>query len=155
MRKNTLHKFLFSHIAIEFIVLLTIIPFMIFALQSVREKQINESYSLVCSDINAISAEFRAAESMIGSMHRNPSIVDVINMKEALSGVQRYYAAQARKMWYATTVNWQLLHNNYVYFAQNEVVFSPDRIFFSWEDFYGDWLRYEDVDYASWRARLE
>lgn len=155
MRTNTLHKFLFSHIAIELIVLLTIIPFMIFALQSAREKQINESYSLVCSDINAISAEFRAAESMIGSMHRNPSIVDVINMKEELSGVQRYYAAQARIMWYAATVNWQLLHNNYVYFAPNEVVFSPDRIFFSWEDFYGDWLRYENVDYASWRARLE
>lgn len=153
--KKTLRNILFSHFAIELIVLLTIIPFIVFTLRSEREKQVNASYSLVSSDINAISAEFSAVESMIGSMHSTPSIKSMIQIEGELTGTQRYHAAEARKAWYSTTASWNILRNYYVYFARNEVVFSPDRIFFSWEESYDYWLRYENVDYEQWRARLE
>lgn len=152
---KTLRKILLSHIAIEGIVLLTIIPFFVFTLQSEREKQVNASYSLLASDIGTISAEFSAAESMIGSLHRNASMREVMHMEGELTGAQRYHAAEARKAWYSTTASWNMLRNNYVYFARNEVVFSPDRIFLSWEDSYDYWIRYADVDYESWRLRLE
>lgn len=153
--KKTLHKILFSHIAIAVIVLLTIIPLIGHTLRSEREKQVKASYSLVSGDIGTLSTSFSSAESMIGALHRNPSIRSIINMDGELTGAQRYHAAESRKTWYATTASWNILRNNYVYFARNDIVFSPDRIFFSWEDSYDYWLRYEGVDCAQWRERLE
>ncbi len=154
MKNKTLQRFLLSHIAIELIVLISIIPFIVFALQSEQEKQVTKSYNLLQSDIKALSAEFIAAENMSASMHRNPMVLEVINMRGELSGTQYYRASEARKTWY-TMSNLQLLRNNYVFFSGNEVVFSPERIFFSWEDFYDYWMRYENVDYVGWRERLE
>lgn len=155
MMKKTLRKILFSHFAIEVIVLLTIIPFIVFTLRSEREKHVDASYSLIYSDINAISAEFAAVENMIGSIHLNPSIENVIHTEGDLTGIQRYHASEARKIWYSTTTSWNILRKNYIYFARNEVVFSPDRIFFSWDESYGYWLHYENVEYDQWRECLE
>ena len=152
---KTLRKILFSHITIAVIVLLTIIPLICFTLRSEMEKQVKASYSLVSGDINAISASFSAAESMISSLHRNPSIKSMIKLDGELTGAQRYHAAEARKTWYATTASWNILRSNYVYFARNEIVFSPDRIFFSWRDSYDYWMHYENVDYEQWREYLE
>lgn len=114
---KTLRKILFSHITIAVIVLLTIIPLICFTLRSEMEKQVKASYSLVSGDINAISASFSAAESMISSLHRNPSIKSMIKLDGELTGAQRYHAAEARKTWYATTASWNILRSNYVYFA--------------------------------------
>ena len=152
---NVLQKFILSHLAIELVVLAALIPVYNLALTAARNQQIHESYARLQTSVSQISGEFESATTLMTLLSRDTDVQSTALYRSSLTPSEYYRASSSKRLLLLSTLDWDLLSDCYVFFARNEIVLSAERAWFTYDSFYGEWLRYEDVDVEEWSQSLK
>jgi two-component system, response regulator YesN len=159
MKKSLKHNVFLKFLTSYFIILL--IPIMLGllsyekTLEFVKDGIRSQNIAILQQCKNTLDVRLREVDTAIERLTLDKNIVRMMTVKNPLVQKDTVYTVreiQEQLSIYKVTNNF--IRTFFIHFSYNDIIISPDDIFLNIENFYGNFFKYNEMDYSAWRSEM-
>ncbi|HEY5584409.1 MAG TPA: helix-turn-helix domain-containing protein [Ruminiclostridium sp.] len=159
MKKGFKHDVFFKFLIPYIIILLIPIALGMFAykktIESVEDGIRLQNLAILQQSKDTLDMRMREVNSVIERLTLDKNVLTMMTVKNPLVQKDTVYTVreiQEQISLYKVTNNF--IRTFFIHFSYNDIIISPDDIFLNIENFYGDFFKYNNMDYSSWRSEM-